>query len=64
MSTRWRWRTLSGLPLTLTLDSDDPDQIALVERSAAANFITLERVEEPSGEGSTIPDREEEPDGA
>ena len=44
--TRWRWLTLTpDLNLELTLDSDDPKQIEMVEESAKANGITLVRVE-------------------
>lgn len=49
--TSWRWITLSPeIKLTLSLDSDDPELIAAVERSAEANKITLQRIkpEEPA----------------
>ncbi len=56
--TRWRWITLAeDLTLTLTLDSDDPEQIARVEKSAEANGITLTRIEEqPEGATGRLPE--------
>lgn len=43
---RWRWLTLTpDLNLELTLDSDDPKQIEMVEESAKANGISLVRIE-------------------
>ena len=55
MATKWKWATVTGLPLTLTLDSDDPDQVALVERSAADNFISLTRIEDGEPEEAGPP---------
>lgn len=44
MSTHWKWVTISpDLNLTLTLDSDDPEKIERVEKSAEANGIVLNR---------------------
>ena len=45
--TTWRWLTITPeIYLTLTLDSDDPVTIALVEQSAKANGIALARIDE------------------
>lgn len=45
--TRWRWIAISPeIELTLTLDSEDPELIERVEKSALANGITLIRLGE------------------
>ena len=46
--TRWRWSAISPeINLVLTLDSDDPELVERVERSAKANGILLTRIEDP-----------------